>query len=161
MRRKLAIAIALLLTLGFTGCGYMAAGIDIDGALKVAADVNAKNVQTVAADKMALRDREAVKLESAFEAKLGASTGGVQAVQILAAYRKKKSELAQLRAVDVAQHGKMVDNALLMVALIGERIGLRAWKDSLLGRIPAVSQLREMSEHKSTEYINTLLRGPD
>ena len=160
MLKRILIGIVMLLALSsMYGCAGFVAGIDVDAALAVAADVNLANVRTATQDKMNIRDRELAKVEAIFEQSLAASTGGAEAVKLLVQYRAKKAEVQTLKEGDMAQYAKMLDNAGLMVQLIGQRIALRARWNALLGRIPAVSHLTVLAETEAREYMQAISKG--
>jgi len=156
MLKRIAMTIFLASAIWSGGCAATIASMDVDAALKVAADINVANARTAAKDKATVYDGVMAKLESAFETKLGASKGGAQAVQLLTAYRTKKAEIVKAKAADMGQYAKMLDNAALMVSLIDQRIALRARWDAVIGRVPAISQIRQLAEIEAREYMKEL-----
>ncbi len=157
---KRIIIIVILLAMCCTGgCASLMASIDVDAAIKVAADVNQQNVLTVIQDKVGQYDAEAARLDADLLVRLRKSTGGDQAVAITEGYRKQKAIQAQARSRNMEQYAKVLDNASLIVSLIGQRIALRARWNALFGRIPAVSQLRAVAEVEARSYMNKLNSG--
>ena len=160
MLKRILIGMAMLLAASsMCGCATFMANRDVNAALKVATTVNVDNWHTATQDKMAIRDREAAKIEATFEQALAASTGGDAAVKILMQYRTKVAELNALRTADEAQYGTALNNATFMESLVDAKLALDARLDAFLGRFPAVSQLRTLAEAEVRNYMSKISKG--
>jgi len=156
-KRLVALAIVLLV---FPGCAGIVASVDADAALLEAAKIDVANWQVAAADKKAVHDQAASKLEGSFKAKLAVVTTGAAALKLYEDYKAKDGEFAAARTHDMEEYAKSLDNALWIEQVVRRRIGIRAGWDALIGRIPAVSTLKDLAEIEARKYMQALASSP-
>jgi len=134
----------------------MIASIDVEDAICVAAAANTRNLEKMARNKIAEHDRAADQLETALDRKIAASVGGPAALKIVNDYRAKRSELAGLKAADVAELADAMKTGLVIEELIGGQRGIRAGWNSLIGRTRPLRFLKEAAEVGARRYVNEL-----
>jgi len=152
--------LTLLTALTLSGCGYLTASADVDAAIEAAARENLANFRTATQDKANVRDRELARLDAALDERILTSADGLAALNILQSYRIKRAEMLAARSADLANYAKAVDNATLIVELIGQRIALAARWNALMGRIPAIAHIKAMAEVESRAFINAIATPP-
>jgi len=157
MLKRIAITIMLIGLVGMAGgCASTIATMDTANALRVAGDQNVTNWLMATAAQANVHDDILQELEDRFQARLLASQGGAEAVKELIAYRAQQEVLRKAKFVDLEEYAKAVDNSILIRELNEKMIGI--WKrwDALLGRVPAVYQLRILAEAETRKYMENL-----
>jgi len=157
MKYFAAIVLAILITM--PGCAAFMAGADTDAAIKLCADVNAENIRTLAQARADVHNDLMVRLDDRLDSEMLKTKGGQDAADLLVKYRAKRAELEMSRINDMNQIAKVVENAALIQNLAGQKMMLRSKWDALLGRLPAIGDLRPVAEAYGQNYINALNRG--
>jgi len=154
--KMLAMSILIAAAAMSSGCAFLRASIDVDAAISAAAVQNLANFRTATDDVANVHNRDSERLEALLDEKIVVAKDGVAALALLRDYRVKKVQLAEAKAADMMVYAKALNNASLIVELIGQRIALRARWSALIGRLPAIAQLKAIAHAESQAYINAI-----
>ena len=145
--------------LSLPGCAGVVASIDADAALKVAADANMKNIKIMVASRAADWGKDITTAEARFQADLATARDGADAVGKYAKFKTAMVRMESMKAADGENSQKVLNTAAWITAIVDRRIALRARWDNLIGRLPAISQIKTLAEAEIREYMNTLNKG--
>ena len=156
---KQALAAPLLLLLFCPGCAAWIASRDADAAIQAAAETNLANVETAAADKLAVHADGLDEIVEILLDALAKAADGKAALIVYQQYKAKQAELTAARRADAAQYANALDNAHLLLELIGRKRAISSGWDRMLGRIPGMDVVWAKAEKETRLYMDKLHEG--